>query len=140
MIAHSSSIADERLGSIPFWRKRSITSVDGRADRVERRPHRDGRLDRADVVVVEDLDDLGLLDAGHALRLLGVVDQQHPPRQRAHEVHAGDEPDRVPARVDRDRRPVVDVLDLVGDVGEQVVGADGQRLAGPSARGTAPTA
>ena len=28
MIAHSSSSAEERLGSIPFWRKRSITSVE----------------------------------------------------------------------------------------------------------------
>ncbi len=41
--------------------------------------HRHPGLDRADVVVVEDLDDLGLLDAGHALRLLGVVDEDHPP-------------------------------------------------------------
>ena len=49
----------------------------GGADRVEGRAHRELGLDRADVVVVEDLDDLGLLDARHALRLLGVVDQQH---------------------------------------------------------------
>ena len=27
MIAHSSSVAADREGSIPFWRKRSITSV-----------------------------------------------------------------------------------------------------------------
>ena len=92
------------------------------------------------MVVVEDLDDLGLLDAGDALGLLGVVDEQHAARRRVDEVGAGDEPDRVPARVDRDRRAVVDLLDLVGDVGEQVVGADGQRVAGRSARGTAPTA
>ena len=26
-IAPSSSVADERVGSIPFWRKRSMTSV-----------------------------------------------------------------------------------------------------------------
>jgi hypothetical protein len=39
-----------------------------RADRVERRPHRHGRLDRPDVVVVHDLDDLRVLDADHALR------------------------------------------------------------------------
>jgi len=32
------------------------------------------------VVVVEDLDDLGVLDAADALRLLGVVDEQHAPR------------------------------------------------------------
>ena len=31
-------------------------------------------------------------------------------------------------RVDGDRRPVVDVLDLLGDVGDQVVEADRERL------------
>ena len=45
------------------------------------------------------------------------------------EVRARDEADRPPARVDGDRRAVVDVLDLLGDVGEQVVGAHGERLA-----------
>ena len=91
-------------------------------------------------MVVEDLDDLGLLDAGHALGLLGVIDEQHAARRRVDEIGAGDEPDRMPARVDRHGRPVVDLLDLVGDVGQQVVGVDGQRLAGRSAPGTAPTA
>ena len=52
------------------------------------------RLDRADVVVVEDLDDLRLLDAGHALGGLGVVDEDHPARLRGDEVGAGDQPDR----------------------------------------------
>ena len=80
-------------------------------------------------MVVEDLDDLGLLDAGHALRLLGVVDEQDATRRRVDEVGAGDQPDRMPARVDRDGRAVVDLLDLVGDVGEQVVRAHRQRLA-----------
>ena len=42
--------------------------------------HGDARLDRADVMVVEDLDDLRVLDAHHALRLLGVVDEHHAPR------------------------------------------------------------
>ena len=49
------------------------------------------------MVVVEDLDDLGLLDAGHALRLLGVVDEQDPARLRADEVRARDEADRPPS-------------------------------------------
>ena len=38
------------------------------------------------MVVVEDLDDLGVLDADHALRLLGVVDEQHAARLRVDEV------------------------------------------------------
>ena len=49
-------------------------------------------------MVVEDLDDLGLLDAGHALGLLGVVDEQHLARGWVDEVRARDEADRVPAR------------------------------------------
>ena len=74
---------------MPFWRKRSITSVavEPTGSNVARTGTRG--LDRADVVVVEDLDDLGLLDAGHALRLLGVVDEQHAARLRGHEVRRG---------------------------------------------------
>ena len=79
-------------------------------------------------MVVEDLDDLRLLDAGDALALLGVVDEDHPPRRRRDEVGAGDQADRPLRRVDRDRGAVVDVLDLLGDVAEQIVGPDGQRL------------
>ena len=81
-IAPSSSVAVGRLGSMPVWRKRSITSVavEPTGSKVARTGH--PRLDRADVVVVEDLDDLGVLDADHALRLLGVVDEQHAPRRR----------------------------------------------------------
>ena len=47
------------------------------------------------MVVVEDLDDLGVLDADHALRLLGVVDEQDAPGLRADEVAARDEADRA---------------------------------------------
>ena len=90
--------------------------------------------------MVEDLDDLRLLDPGHALRLLGVVDEQHAPRARVEQVGARDEPDRVALGVDGDGGPVVDLLDLVGDVGEQVVGPHGERVRGPAARGRAPTA
>ena len=84
------------------------------------------------MVVVEDLDDLGLLDPGHALRLLGVVDEDHPAGRRVHQVRARHEPDG-PARprLDGDGRAVVDLLDLLGDVGQQVVGGRGQRLCGP---------
>ena len=48
-------------------------------------------------MVVEDLDDLGVLDADHALRLLGVVDEQDATRLGVDEVGAGDEADRAPA-------------------------------------------
>ena len=80
-IAPSSIVAAARLGSMPLWRKRSITSVavEPTGSKVARTGH--ARLDRADVVVVEDLDDLGVLDAGHALGLLGVVDEQDAPRR-----------------------------------------------------------
>ena len=120
-IAPSSIVAVGRLGSMPFWRKRSITSVAVEPDRVEGGGHRHGRLDRPDVVVVEDLHDLGLLDARHALRLLGVVHEQHAARGGADQIGA-----RRPARsggaaVDRHGGAVVDALDLVGDVRQQVV-------------------
>ena len=59
------------------------------------------------MVVVEDLDDLGLLDARDALRLLGVVDEQDAARLGVGELGAGDEPDRLAAAVDGDRRAVV---------------------------------
>ena len=80
---------------MPFWRKRSTTSV--AVEPTGSNVARTGivRLDRADVVVVEDLDDLRLLDAGHALRLLGVVDEHHAPLARVDEVVAGHEPDRL---------------------------------------------
>ena len=42
---------------------------------------------------------------------------------------ARDEADRAAVAVDRHGRAVVDVLDGLGDVGQQVVGRDGQRLA-----------
>ena len=64
---------------------------------------------------------------GHALGGLGVVDEDHPARLRRDEVAAGQQADRPVPGVDRDCGPVVDVLDLLGDVDDQVVGIDGQR-------------
>ena len=77
-IPPSSIAALSRLGSIPFWRKRSITSVavDPTGSNVAATGTRVST--EADVVVVEDLRDLRLLDPGHALRLLGVIHEQHP--------------------------------------------------------------
>ena len=83
------------------------------------------------MVVVEDLDDLGLLDAGDALPLLGVIDEHHAPPRRGDEIAARDQPDRSALGVDRDRGAVVDLLDLLGDVGDQVLGGDGQRIGSP---------
>ena len=90
------------------------------------------------MVVVEDLDDLGLLDAGRALGLLGVVDEQDAARLGVGELGVGDEPDGPPSAVDGDRRAVVHRVDLLGDVGQQVVGAHGQRLGVHERPATAP--
>ena len=73
-------------------------------------------------MVVEDLDDLGLIDAGHALRLLGVVDEDHAPAHRGDQIRAGQQPDRALQVVDDDRGAVVRVLDLLGDLADQLVG------------------
>ena len=97
-IAPSSIIAVGWLGSIPLWRKRSTTSVAVEPTGSKVAMTGIARLDRADVVVVEDLDDLGLLDAGHALALLGVVDEQDPPARRGDQVRAGDQADRAALR------------------------------------------
>ncbi len=63
------------------------------------------------------------------LRLLGVVDEDHLARLGVDEVGAGDEADRAAVGVDHDGGAVVDVLDRVGDVGDEVVGRDRDRLA-----------
>jgi hypothetical protein len=95
---------------------------------VERGSHRDAGLDRADGVVVEDLDDLGLLDAGHALRALGVVDEQHAPRLGVDEVGARHDAGGPAGAVHHDGRAVVDALDLLRDVVDQVVRPGGERI------------
>ena len=59
------------------------------------------------MVVVEDLDDLGLIDARHALGLLGVVDEQHAPARRRDEIGARDQADGAAVGVDHDRRAVM---------------------------------
>ena len=128
--APSSIVAVERLGSIPFVAEALDHQRGGRADRVERRRDRDPRLDRADVVVVEDLDDLGLVDARHALGLLGVVDE-HRRAGAAGETRSErvTRPDGAAVGVDHDGRAVVALADLLGDVGEQELGGDRQRVA-----------
>ena len=96
--AQSSIVAVERCRLVAVGAEALDDERRGRADRVERRRDRDARLDRADVMVVEDLDDLGLLDAGNALRRLGVVDEDHPPRLRRDQVGAREQADRPAAR------------------------------------------
>jgi hypothetical protein len=102
-------MADDGLGSMPFCRKRSITSV-AVAQTGSNVAHRDLGLDRADVMVVEDLDDLRRLDARHALRVLGVVHEQHAARSGIDEIRAGHQPNGPPRPVHRDRGVVVDSL------------------------------
>jgi hypothetical protein len=93
----------------------------GGPHRVERRLHGDARLDRPDVVVVEDLDDVRLVDARDALRLLGVVDEQHPPALGGHEVRPGHDAQRRPGLVHREDRPELD--DPLRHLGDQVLRA-----------------
>src|SRR5215211_2737035 len=97
-----------------------------RADGVE--GGRDGRvrLDVSDVVVVQDLDDLGFLDPCDALPDLGVVDEEHAPRSGVEEVGPRDYPYGYMLLVYGDRRPVVDLHHLLGDLRQEVVRVDGQ--------------
>src|SRR5918993_1755583 len=97
-----------------------------RADGVEGGWDGGGRLDISDVVVVQDLDDVGLLDACYALPDLGVVDEEHAPRSGVEEVGPRDHTDGHPLLVHGDRRPVVDLHHLLGDLRYEVVGPDGQ--------------
>ncbi len=60
--APSSISALVGLGSSPFWRKRSTTSVAVEPTGSKVAVTGNAGLDRTDVVVVEDLDDLGLAD------------------------------------------------------------------------------
>src|ERR671912_887949 len=99
-----------------------------RADGVEGGRDGRGRLDVSDVVVVQDLDDLGLLDARYALPDLGVVDEEHAPRFRVEEVGPRDHTDGHPLLVYGDRRPVVDLHHLLGYLRYEVVGSDGQGI------------
>jgi hypothetical protein len=80
------------------------------------------------LVVVEDLDDLRLLDARHALRMLGVVHEQHAALLGIDAIRAGHQPNGPARPVHRDRGAVVDILDLLGDVGDQVVHPHRERL------------
>ena len=64
-------------------------------------------------MVVEDLDDLGLLDARHALSPFGVVDEQHAPAGWGHQIGSRYQADRAAVRVDHDCRAVVALLDLL---------------------------
>ena len=133
-IAHSSSVAVERLGSIPFWRKRSITSV-----AVE--PTGSNVARTGTVVSIEPMWWWSRISTISACSTPGTLcacsawstSSTRRGRGFSRSVRVTS-PIGLPARVDRDRRAVVDLLDLVGDVGEQVVGAHGQRLGSISAR------
>ena len=113
---------------MPFWRKRSTTSV-----AVE--PTGSKVAVTGTFVSIEPMwwwSRISTISAcstpGRALGLLGVVDEQDAARLGVGQLGVGDEPDGPPPAVDGDRRAVVHRVDLLGDVGEQVVGAHGQRL------------
>src|SRR5215216_77571 len=86
-----------------------------RAYGVEGGRDRRSRLDVSDVMVVQDLDDLGLLDPFDALPDLSVVDEEHTPRFGVEEVGPRDHPDGHVLLVHGERRPVVDLHHLLGD-------------------------
>ena len=128
MIAPSSSVAVERLGSIPFWRKRSITSV-----AVE--PTGSNVARTGTVVSIEPMWWWSRISTISACSTPGTLCACSAWSTSSTRRGAGStrsvrvtRPIGLRGGVDGDRRAVVDLLDLVGDVGEQVVGADGQRL------------
>ena len=96
--APSSMVAVGGLGSMPFWRKRSSTSV-----AVE--PTGSKVAVTGTFVSIEPMwwwSRISTISAcstpGDALRLLGVVDEQDAARLGVGELGVGDEPDRLPAR------------------------------------------
>ena len=80
-------------------------------------------------MVVEDLDDLGLLDAGTLCARSAWSTSSTRRGAGLTRSDRVDEPDRPAAAIERDRRAVVDGLDLLGDVRDEVVERDRQRVA-----------
>jgi hypothetical protein len=70
-------------------------------------------------MVVEDLDDVGLLDPWDALGLLGVVDQEDAAALGAHEVRARHDADRGAVGIDREHGTELD--HAIGDVGDELL-------------------
>ena len=135
--APSSIIAAGRLGSMPFWRKRSTTSV-----AVE--PTGSNVAVTGTRVSIEPMWWWSRISTISACSMPGTLWacsawSTRITRRRVgrDQVRARDQPDRSAGSVDRDRGAVVDLLDLLGDVGEQVVGGDGQRVVLHQRAGTA---
>src|SRR5215212_2479746 len=97
-----------------------------RADGVEGGWDGRGGLDVPNVVVVQNLYDLGLLDALDALADLAVVDEQDAPRFGVQEIRPRHDPDGHPPIVNGDGGPVVDLHDLLGYLAYEVVRVEGQ--------------
>ncbi len=96
----------------------------GRADRQVEEEDRAGGLDVADAVVVDDLDDGRVLDAGGRLRGLVVVDEHHPPASATRHVGSREDADDPVGLVDDDRLAVRAGDEVLGGDGEQRLGAD----------------
>ena len=123
---------------MPFWRKRSTTSVavDPTGSNVAR---------TGTVVSIEPMWWWSRISTISASSTPGTLcacsawsTRIDAAAARVDEVRAGDQADRRAGGVDGDRGAVVDVLDRLGDVGDEVVGADGQRVGvhdGPARRG-----
>ena len=72
--------------------------------------------------MIQDFEDLRLADPDRRLGLLGVVDEDHAPARGRDERGSGHEPDGALVAVNGDRGTLVDLFDLLGDVGQQIVG------------------
>mgnify|MGYP000753779413 CR=1 FL=1 len=83
------------------------------------REDRLARLDAAKAVMVDDLEDLGFLDALDCLAALIVVDEDDAVALRQHEIVAADEADEAAVLEDR-IVAIVRLFHRALDVGEQV--------------------
>ena len=97
------------------------------ADRLSMREDRLARLDAAEAMVVDDLEDLGFLDALDGLAALIVVDEDDAVALRQHEVVAADEADKA-AVFDDGVIPVARLLHRALDVREQVERLEADRV------------
>ena len=128
-IAPSSITAVGRLGSIPFWRKRSITSV--AVEPTGSNVARTGmRVSIEPMWWWSRISTISACSTPGTLCACSAWSTSTTRRGlRTYEVTVRDEADRPARLVDAHGRVVVDVLDVLGDVGEQVVGPHGERLA-----------
>ena len=130
--AENKRVGEDRAAQKPRDLRRDVVAflpvdlVDdrrGAADRLVPEIDRRHRLERADPVVVDDLEDLGVLDVVDRLSPLVVVDEDDRALADREEVPAGDHADVVPGLVDdrevADARVLHAVLDRIRVIARQ---------------------